>query len=180
MLGFLAHQAVDVGHIAGGDGDAALAGFGIEGDVFAPFVGIDITGTVDHDSPTVGAVVGSVQTFQPQAGLVPFPTVHRDLESAYGRALAPGRVAENRRLIGTSFPRPMHGISGIHHSVLTERPDEQPGLPALDAVVEEEAVVLAQTLLCCVFEGFRGAGFHLREVRVPGDAVRGEEVGTVD
>ena len=108
---FFFEQAVEVGHVAGGDGDAALAGAGVEGDVFAPLVAVDPAGAVDHDAAAVGVVVGDVQAFQAQAGLVPYPSFSRYLELSHGGAMASVHVAEDRRFVRASFSGPMHRVA---------------------------------------------------------------------
>ena len=172
---FFSDEAVDVVHIPGRDGHASQATFLVEGNVLSPAVVIDPFGRMDHDTAGEGAAVGvfeSVQTIAGAIALSPFP---RDFETADGRTVAAGDVAENGRLGGTSLPRAVHSVAGIDHPGFLEGPDKQARLPARDRVVQEQAVVIVEPLPMGVLQGFLRPDFQLGVSGIARNATRAEQ-----
>ena len=107
---------------------------------------------MDHDAPGEGAAVGELQSLQIETGLVTAPPMPRDFKSAEGGAVAARDIAEHGGLVGASFPGAVHGVAGIDHLSVDEGPHEQAGLPAGDAVVDEQTVVLVEPFPLGVLE----------------------------
>ena len=158
---FFPDEPVDIGHVARGDGHTSQAACRVEGDVLSPAVVIDPFGGVDHDAAGEGAAIGELETFQVETGLVSAPTMSCDFKSAEGRTVAPWDIAEDGGLVGAAFPGAMHGVSGINHLSVDKGPDEQAGLPAGDAVVDEQAIVLVEPFPLGVFERLFRPEFQL-------------------
>ena len=130
---------------------------------------------MDHDAPGEGAAVGELQSLQIETGPVPPPPVPRDLETAEGGAVAPGDIAEDGGHVGAAFPGAMHGVAGIDHLALVEGPDEQAGLPAGDAVIKEQAVILVEPFPLGIPEGLFRPDFQSLVLGIARDTAGAEQ-----
>ena len=65
---------------SGRDGDATLAGIGMQGDVRHPAMRVHPTGTVDHQRANVGITIAFLQPLQSEAALIHPSVLLRDQE----------------------------------------------------------------------------------------------------
>ncbi len=175
MLLLLLDDAAYVLHVPAGHGHAAEAALPVERDVSAPGVAVDPPRAVDHDASGVGVAVRTLQAFKVVTRLVAVAVTAGHLEPAHGRAVAPGDVAEHRRLGGAALPGAVHRVSPVDDLPFGEGPDEDPGTPARDAIVHEQAVVRIHALASRIFEGLFGARL---DTLVPASVEPAEEEGT--
>lgn len=130
---------------------------------------------MDHDAAREGATVGVFESFQTIAGAITLSPFLGHLESADGRTVTAGNIAEDRELVGASLPRPMHGVAGIDHPGFLEGPDKQARLPARDRIVQKQAVVIVETFPMGVLQGFLRPDFQLGVLGIARNSIGAEQ-----